>query len=83
MSDLEDIVDCGRKMFNGVLERKVATSVEKSIFHGSKYTSYYKPTMFNTYSRRNDSTFLNTYKVKPTAKGVHPHWYCTVYVTQW
>jgi len=27
MGDLEDMVACGRKMLNGVLERKVASSV--------------------------------------------------------
>jgi len=40
MGELEDIVACGRKMFYDILERKAATSVEKSIFHGSKYTRY-------------------------------------------
>jgi len=31
MGDLEDMVACGRKMLNGVLDRKGATSVGKKL----------------------------------------------------
>jgi hypothetical protein len=79
MGDLENKVACGRKMLNGVLERKGATYVEKKQNQEGLTLIHVEL----------NSTFLNTYKVTSSEKGctstlvllsIRTHWYRTLYV---